>query len=341
MKKYFLLVTLSFLSIKNTTAQVVCIYCYEQNNVVSSGVNNLLLNGSFENGCGNGGHFCSSSTLFSCTITNWTCTGGSATYARMADYNYTVVPDGNLAPYLGNDSCSVCLTNDTMCLNKIDCTVGGVPVGYPISGSAYGGTSGVRLEQTVNGLVTGNMYVLEFWAGGENGLSNSGLFAVDVGFGDTLLRDKPTYSATIGLADTIGTRYIVEFGATSPSQTIRFTNWGHMSGGCTELILDDVRLYTLAELSATVPHCTLGIDDLASQNSVNIFPNPVTNELNVETNSNELAEIILYDIASRKLLQQKFRNAVSMNTEQLAKGLYLYEVRCGNSLCKKGKLVKD
>ena len=48
-----------------------------------------------------------------------------------------------------------------------------------------------------------------------------------------------------------------------------------------------------------------------------------------------------HDIASRKLLQQKFTNAVSLNTEQLAKGVYLYEVRNKNGVIKKGKVVKD
>jgi hypothetical protein len=75
--------------------------------------------------------------------------------------------------------------------------------------------------------------------------------------------------------------------------------------------------------------------------SFRCFPTPFSDKLNFAFDNNELSEIILYDIASRKLLQQKFTNSVSINTEQLAKGIYLYEVRCGSSLCKKGKVVKD
>jgi hypothetical protein len=70
-------------------------------------------------------------------------------------------------------------------------------------------------------------------------------------------------------------------------------------------------------------------------------PNPFTNELSFETNRNELSEIVLYDLTSRKIVQQKFTNSVSLNTEQLAKGLYLYEVRDRNGLCEKGKVVKE
>ena len=94
----------------------------------------------------------------------------------------------------------------------------------------------------------------------------------------------------------------------------------------------------------TVTNCTL-ITDVENMNSekysVTIYPNPFSDMLNLTIYNKEFSEIILYDIASRKLLQQKFVNSVSLNTEQLAKGIYLYEVRCENRLCKKGKLVKD
>lgn len=74
---------------------------------------------------------------------------------------------------------------------------------------------------------------------------------------------------------------------------------------------------------------------------ISISPNPITDKLNVSVNNKELSEIFIYDIASRKLLQQKFTNSISLNTEQLTKGLYLYEVRGRNGLCKKGKVIKD
>ena len=64
-------------------------------------------------------------------------------------------------------------------------------------------------------------------------------------------------------------------------------------------------------------------------------------ELIVETNNHEPSEIILYDLASRKLLQQKFINSVSLNTQELETGIYIYEVRNKDGLYKKGKVVKD
>jgi PKD repeat protein len=85
----------------------------------------------------------------------------------------------------------------------------------------------------------------------------------------------------------------------------------------------------------------VNISELSSNTQFSIYPIPVTDKLNVTINNKELSVIILYDIASRKIMQQKFTNSVSLNTEELAKGLYIYEVRDRNGLCKKGKIVKD
>jgi hypothetical protein len=75
--------------------------------------------------------------------------------------------------------------------------------------------------------------------------------------------------------------------------------------------------------------------------AIRIYPNPVTDKLNISIQNNESSEIIIYDISSKKLLQQTFANSTSLNTERLAKGIYLYEVRNKNGLIKKGKIVKD
>jgi Fe-S cluster biosynthesis and repair protein YggX len=91
-----------------------------------------------------------------------------------------------------------------------------------------------------------------------------------------------------------------------------------------------------------ITYCfTVGINEIANSIAKECFPNPFNDKLSFAINDNELSEIIIYDIASRKLLQQKFTNFVSLNTEQLAKGIYIYEVRNRSGSCKKGKVVKD
>ncbi|MEP7169801.1 MAG: T9SS type A sorting domain-containing protein, partial [Bacteroidota bacterium] len=97
--------------------------------------------------------------------------------------------------------------------------------------------------------------------------------------------------------------------------------------------------YYIDDVSVT--DCTVGIDEINENTIVNIYPNPVYNELNIKMDNIELSEIILYDLTSRKLLQQKFTNSVTLNTEQLAKGIYIYEVRNKNGVIKKGKVVKE
>ena len=93
---------------------------------------------------------------------------------------------------------------------------------------------------------------------------------------------------------------------------------------------------------------SVGINEINKKEEFVLFPNPFDYKLNILTKEKEQLEIILYDIAFRKLLQQKFTNTVTLNTAQLAKGIYIYEVRPvpmksgnENEMIKKGKVVKD
>lgn len=76
------------------------------------------------------------------------------------------------------------------------------------------------------------------------------------------------------------------------------------------------------------------------QTNVLVYPNPFASELTVSVNSNQQAEIILYDSSLRKLLQQRFVHSVSIDTGQLSEGIYFYEVRNKNNASWYGKLVK-
>ncbi|MEO8086848.1 MAG: T9SS type A sorting domain-containing protein [Bacteroidota bacterium] len=271
-----------------SSAQIICIYCYEQNDSISLNVNNLLLNGGFENhNCipmnWFSSSYCPNSAYYNCNISDWICTGGgSNTYADIVTTGYAKVVEGTYTCYFGNSYARACSStqNDTSCLTSVDCTTGGMPIGYPNNDAGYGGALGLSIEQTVSGLTVGNSYILEFWAGGEASQTAPGLFAVDVGFGNTFLRNNHTPSV-----GGIGTRYLVEFNATSTSHTIKFTNWGHICSLCTELILDDVRLYTLAELSPVVQPCTgANIQALFSAPN-NICPGTCTDFTNLSVNA--------------------------------------------------------
>jgi PKD repeat protein len=292
MKKIVLIsiINFSFLIINSASAQILCIYCYEQNDSISDNVNNMVLNGSFENhNCQPNiysSSFCPVSQYYSCTVPDWTCTGGGFdTYVSIDDYTFTQTAEGNYAAYFGDGvSGKICSSSqfDTSCFAPTGCEMLNIPVGYPVADASLGGSLGVSLEQTVSGLAIGNTYVLEFWAGGEpqsHGWQNPGVFAVDLGFGYTYLRDKPTCPGCIG------TTYIIIFNATATSHNIKFTNWGHSCSLCTELILDNVRLYTLAELNPIVPPCA-GANVTAMFTAPNhICPGTCTNFNNLSVNA--------------------------------------------------------
>lgn len=83
-----------------------------------------------------------------------------------------------------------------------------------------------------------------------------------------------------------------------------------------------------------------GIGNPTENAGKNIFPNPFLDELTFSSDNNEFLEIILYDVTSGKIRQHNFKNSITLNTEQLGKGIYLYEVRNKNSVVMKGKAVK-
>lgn len=86
----------------------------------------------------------------------------------------------------------------------------------------------------------------------------------------------------------------------------------------------------------------LSINESGNIKWVSVFPNPFNETVNiiVENNQDE-SVVVLYDMLSRKLMQLNFTTSVSLNTQKLEKGMYLYEIRSKKGNFSKGKLVKD
>ena len=72
-----------------------------------------------------------------------------------------------------------------------------------------------------------------------------------------------------------------------------------------------------------------------------IFPDPVSDQLNIKLDNTELTEIILYDISARRILRKEFINTISLNLSSLQAGIFFYELRNKNGGFKKGKIVKE
>jgi hypothetical protein len=317
-------------------AQVISVTCFEQNERINGPVNNFISNGSFEiTNCPawddiTPHSFCSASNYYDCTLQDWTTNCGSSSYPLIFDASRVVIADGVVAAYLGNSTSNACSASagDTSCLNMISCEVTGIPDGYPYNpGAGFNGAEGVSIEQTVTGLTADSVYYLEFWAGGENGYFNKGLFAVNVGFGNIFLRDKRTQPSSTG------TRFLIRFKATSSSHVIKFTNWGHTCSTCTELVVDDVRLYTNTEFTAIA---------VIAEEETYVFPNPFSSQLSITSSLwNADGSIVLHDYTGRMIHYQKINSTEEIiNTEALAEGLYFLRVE-DNGKARNYKVVKS
>jgi len=355
MKTIITLLALFVLSLF-TSAQVQCIKCYNQNARVLTGTNNHIVNGGFENNTCMPGHlyFCPNSINYQCDIVNWACTGGGhATYATIVDTVFSTIVEGNYAAYFGNSFCYACSSelSDTSCISNSDCEVTGLQAGYPFSDSinGYGGYTGISLQQVVGGLITGDEYKLEFWAGGEwksSYFSNGGLFAVDVGFGNIMLRDPYTPPDS-----GIGRRFVIVFTAASTTHTIKFTNWGHIGFNgtnlCTELVLDDVRLF---KSDSTNNPCANGITVHSPTTIATIYPNPAKGFLQIK-GIREMKGFVMIEI--RNMLGQVVYHipaaALStvtddssyLNISALAPGMYFVELTSDEAAPVTRKIVKE
>ncbi len=346
MKKQLLLLSIFISAITLSSAQVLCVQCYYQNDTVYAGGTNLIQNGGFENNnCipenWFASSYCPNSSYYNCNIANWTCTGGGpSTYADIVDIGYTAIIQGSLAVYLGNHYCSACnaTLGDTSCINNTFCSVTGIPVGsgYPISESGYGGATGLSLSQTVSGLTPGGNYVLEFWAGGES-QTERGVFALDVGFGNIMLGNRPTPSPS-----GVGIRFLVTFVASSTSHTIKFTNWGHVNSSGTELILDDVKLYQWGSVN---PPCNgeVGISEL-NENNITVYPNPSEGKFTLESTlviGNSLL-VNVYNVLGEIVYQSSTKqlNNLKIDLSNEADGIYFVEIKTGDRTVRK-KLIKE
>jgi gliding motility-associated-like protein len=248
MKKFLLITFIGMFFTNYSTAQILCVNCYQQNAALPLTGPNLVQNGSFENSpcipdafstCS----WCPLATAYGCNIPNWTSMGGgSSTYSCIVDNNgWSNVGAGLDAVYFGNSFCLTCsqTADDISCLVNGGCSVTGFPPGYPQNSAQYGGGAGLSLYQVVTGLTVGQNYCLQFWTGGEQSFTQPGVFGLQCGFGQLMLWTNQTPPNT-----GVGTRYLIEFKATNTTDTLMWTNWGHICSSCTELVLDDVSLYT-------------------------------------------------------------------------------------------------
>ncbi len=205
---------------------------------------NLVTNGSFETGStggsqnwtGPGPHSGGSPGGPGVTIPGWTASYDTGAYGWWGPLNFGAAPcaDGTNCLYFGNWF----TTPSSAPTFNADGTVS-FATAPTFTNSSSTNAAPVVLSQTLTGLTVGDTYLLDFWTTGEDnigGFNNPGIFGLDIG-SDSVFLTVPSLNS---LFPSGTLRYFVTFTADSSSVALSFTNWGHVSGDATELMLDDV-----------------------------------------------------------------------------------------------------
>jgi len=134
------------------------------------------------------------------------------------------------------------------------------------------------------------------------------------------------------------------------------TNWSEITGltGLTSLQNTNSIVYTGSNLlldgsnSSTSSYfvfssilSTTGIEDASDNIFISIFPNPFSTQLTFFLSDNEEATVSFYDFLGQQILQQTFTNSMTVSTEQLADGIYFYELRNDKGIVKNGRVIKQ
>lgn len=82
-----------------------------------------------------------------------------------------------------------------------------------------------------------------------------------------------------------------------------------------------------------------GISSSAQPDAVSVYADPLNQELKVVLGSNEASELTVYDMSSRKVLEKHFTGNATLSTAALSKGIYIYQVKTGGLLLRKGKIA--
>jgi hypothetical protein len=134
------------------------------------------------------------------------------------------------------------------------------------------------------------------------------------------------------------------FTATTPAQYLTIGNFYDMTATSTSVVGNGANWnnvnarYFIDDVSVSV---ATGSDELNTDISLNIYPNPFAEKLNIRSNKDETYDLIIYDITSRTVIRETFKSAITLNTSQLVSGVYFYEVKSENNFIRQGKVIRD
>jgi hypothetical protein len=96
------------------------------------------------------------------------------------------------------------------------------------------------------------------------------------------------------------------------------------------------------------PQIGESVPEISSSKEFILYPNPFEDKLTASPpaplqrrGEKEGFELTLFDVFGRVLLRRSFINSATINTEQLARGMYFYEIKDKDGVGARGKLVKQ
>jgi hypothetical protein len=82
-----------------------------------------------------------------------------------------------------------------------------------------------------------------------------------------------------------------------------------------------------------------GIENVATENSISIYPNPVKNELRIENGELKINNVELFDLTGKIIFNFQFSTINSINVSALPQGIYLVKITTDKRIITK-KIVK-
>lgn len=224
---------------------------------------------------------------------------------------------------------------DTLCSGVIAVTPQGTaipPFQY------YWSNSGGQMNNTLTGLCAGSY-----------GVSVTDGLGCFTSAWHTIIQNTAMNLTVVTLPDSgnnSGTATVAISGGTPP-YTFSWSN-SSTSSSITELTTGTYYLSVTDSLGCSVndsaiigTSITTSILESAHKIILKVYPSPFSNQFTVGLSNNKQTTISLFNFLGQQVLQQTFTNSATINTEQLADGIYFYELRNDKGLVTNGKVIRQ
>jgi hypothetical protein len=151
---------------------------------------------------------------------------------------------------------------------------------------------------------------------------------------------SPMGGTIINLSLTPGTAGTIPASITIPANQIS-SQFSYMDGSVESVCYVTGQLGASQSTAVININSTLNISDSPIESPYSIYPNPFSEKITFTVSDYQPQTISIYNIYSQLILKEVFSNSITINTEQLAKGIYFYEYKKSNGELSKGKIVKN